>query len=66
MIYRDIQPVIERNLFKGKAIVLIGPRQVGKTTMLKQISNQLALPTFSINCDEGLRLRCYQRTTHTH
>lgn len=52
MIHRDIQAIIENNLFKGKAIILIGPRQVGKTTLLHQLSEKLLLPTLSINCDE--------------
>lgn len=52
MITRELQPVIENNLFKGKAIVLIGPRQVGKSTLLSQLSSKLQLPTLSLNCDE--------------
>ena len=32
-----MQNVISQRLFKGKAIVLIGARQVGKTTLLKEI-----------------------------
>lgn len=52
MITRELQQVIENNLFKGKAIVLIGPRQVGKSTLLSQLSSKLQLPTLSLNCDE--------------
>ena len=52
MITRDLQKVIEQNLFKGKAIVLIGPRQVGKTTLLKLITEKTALPALTLNCDE--------------
>lgn len=37
MIKRILQNVIKQRLFKGKAIVLIGARQVGKTTLLKEI-----------------------------
>jgi uncharacterized protein len=53
MITRDIfQPVMQR-LFQGKAILLTGPRQVGKTTFLKQLvaatDEQIVL---SLNCDE--------------
>ena len=33
MIQRRLQPVIESKLFKGKAIILIGARQVGKSTL---------------------------------
>jgi uncharacterized protein len=34
---RDIEPNIEAALFKGKMIVLLGPRQSGKTTLVKKI-----------------------------
>ena len=37
MIKRRIQKSIQDNLFKGKAIIVYGPRQVGKTTLMKQI-----------------------------
>jgi predicted AAA+ superfamily ATPase len=37
MIKRKLQAVIEKNLFKGKAIIVVGARQVGKSTLLQQI-----------------------------
>ncbi len=37
MIKRRLQRVIERYLFSGKTILLTGARQVGKTTLLKNI-----------------------------
>lgn len=37
MIVRDLTPVIKSNLNKGKVIVLIGPRQVGKTTLVNSL-----------------------------
>jgi len=41
MIRREIQTVIENQLFKGKVIIIYGPRRVGKTTLSKQlIENQ--------------------------
>ena len=52
MIKREIQPVIEQKLFKGKAIILTGPRQVGKTTLLKQIAGSVNVPVLTLNCDE--------------
>ena len=39
MIKRDLESIIEGKLNTGKAIVLIGPRQVGKTTLIKSILN---------------------------
>jgi len=53
MIQRDIYESVKQRLFKGKAIILTGPRQVGKTTFLRQIiagnDDNLVL---SLNCDE--------------
>ena len=40
MIKRTLLTVIEKYLFKGKSILLLGSRQVGKTTLLKNISKQ--------------------------
>ena len=37
MIVRDLTSVIKNNLDKGKVIVLIGPRQVGKTTLVNSL-----------------------------
>ncbi len=37
MIERTLQEKLMARLFRGKAILLTGPRQVGKTTLIKQI-----------------------------
>jgi predicted AAA+ superfamily ATPase len=37
MIPRTIQNQLKEKLFKGKATLLMGPRQVGKTTLLQEI-----------------------------
>ena len=37
MIKRKLRDIIEKRLFDGKAILLMGPRQVGKTTLLKEL-----------------------------
>lgn len=37
MIKRQLQEKVEDRLFDGKAIVLIGARQVGKKTLVKRI-----------------------------
>ena len=39
MIQRNISENIESKLFKGKILILLGTRQVGKTTLLKQFIN---------------------------
>ncbi|VAW25898.1 Prokaryotic ATPase [hydrothermal vent metagenome] len=40
MIERILLKNIRKQLYKGKAIILLGPRQVGKTTLLKELSKQ--------------------------
>jgi uncharacterized protein len=37
MILRQLKEIIESRIGKGKAIILLGPRQVGKTTLIKTI-----------------------------
>ena len=37
MIERLLKNLIEKRLYRNKAIIVIGPRQVGKTTLLKMI-----------------------------
>ena len=54
-IKRDLHSVLESKIGKGKVILLIGPRQVGKTTLLKAILSEKAASN-SVqywNCDEG-------------
>ncbi len=37
MIKRELTTIVKKKLGKGKAIVVLGPRQVGKTTLLREI-----------------------------
>jgi len=58
MIERTIYNVIKERFFKKKAIVLVGPRQVGKTTLLKHIIEENnTSETLFLNCDEPEILR---------
>ena len=52
MIKRAIYQQIIKNLFKGKAIVITGPRQVGKTTLLQAIMKESERKVLYLNCDE--------------
>ncbi|MFO7852388.1 MAG: ATP-binding protein [Bacteroidota bacterium] len=52
MIPRLLYKNIRVNLDKGKAIIIIGPRQVGKTTLVNQIIAKLKRKTLFLNCDE--------------
>lgn len=57
MIPRILQSEIESRLFKGKAIIVLGSRQTGKTTLLRHIAKKHTPYTF-LNCDEpGVRER---------
>ena len=40
MIPRILLENIKKQLYKGKAIILLGPRQVGKTTLLQELSKK--------------------------
>ncbi len=52
MIKRLLQDAIEARMFSGKAIIVIGARQVGKSTLFKMILEKHSEPTLSLNCDE--------------
>ncbi|MCK4676653.1 MAG: ATP-binding protein [Bacteroidales bacterium] len=52
MIQRKLLKVIKNELFKGKAILIYGPRQVGKTTLLEMIANELNQKIKLFDCDE--------------
>lgn len=52
MITRKLQKTIEARLFQGKAIIVIGARQVGKSTLFKMILEKQELPALQLNCDE--------------
>ncbi|MEK7213097.1 MAG: ATP-binding protein [Patescibacteria group bacterium] len=51
-IKRSIQDAIEKGLFKGKIAIIYGARQVGKTTMVKEIQKKYAENSSYFNCDE--------------
>ncbi|MBI4946091.1 MAG: ATP-binding protein [Bacteroidetes bacterium] len=51
MIYRTIEKLVADKLFKGKAILVIGARQTGKTTLLNKIYSQNQDKSKFFNCD---------------
>ena len=53
MIKRNIQDTIFSSCFKGKIILLLGARQVGKTTLLKEVVKQMHEPYVWLNADES-------------
>lgn len=52
MIERRLKQLILPRLFRGKIIVLTGPRQVGKTTLLQMLMKETDKKTLYWNCDE--------------
>jgi predicted AAA+ superfamily ATPase len=60
MVTRELETVIKKRFFKKKAIILIGPRQVGKTTLLHLLTETLGKKKLFLNCDEpDVRNRLY-------
>ncbi|MBL4901155.1 MAG: ATP-binding protein [Desulfocapsa sp.] len=52
IITRSVQARIEERLFKGKAIILFGPRQAGKTTLISNLLQSRSEQILSLNGDE--------------
>ncbi len=52
MVQRELEQTIISRLFKKKVIVIVGPRQVGKTTLLQQIADSSNSRKLFLNCDE--------------
>jgi len=52
MIERSLEANIRKALFKGKAIVLLGPRQSGKTTLIKKILNDFEDRAITLDADD--------------
>jgi len=52
MVSRILRKTIEQHLYKGKAILVTGARQVGKTTLVREIAASSGRPWLYWNCDE--------------
>jgi predicted AAA+ superfamily ATPase len=64
MIQRKFQSVLENDLYKGKALILLGARQVGKTTLLQELSKNWD-KTFWLTGDELETQRLFENPTIT-
>lgn len=51
MLKRELENTIISKMFSGKSILLLGARQVGKTTLLKQLANSLQKEIIWLNGD---------------
>ncbi len=63
MISRLIQSTIEQRLFRGKALLLFGPRQVGKSTLVETLLTDK--PHLYLNGDEADVQELLTQTTST-
>jgi len=52
MISRFIIKNIENRLFQGRAIIILGQRRVGKTTLMQELTKIINLPFLWLDCDE--------------
>ena len=52
MIRRLLQDKIEERMFSGKVIIVIGARQVGKSTLFNMVLEGRQEPVLQLNCDE--------------
>jgi len=63
-IKRDIQDLVTSKLFKGRAVIIYGARQVGKTTLIKRIQDEYHLRSSYLNCDEpDIRESLFNKTS---
>lgn len=54
IINRALIRSIQANMFSGKAILILGARQTGKTTLIKEIQKLYQEPSIFLNCDEPI------------
>lgn len=52
MVVRTLKEKIISSCFQGKVIIILGARQVGKTTLLKEVVKELAVAHNWLNADE--------------
>ena len=65
MIKRELEEKIERYFFKGKALILFGPRQAGKTTLMEVILKKRNESVLVLNGDEADVRESLSNTTST-
>jgi len=64
-IKRIISEQIKKKYFQNKAIIVLGPRQVGKTTLMVHILKKLNMPYLHLNGDEADVRELLSNTTST-
>ncbi|MDE5849712.1 MAG: ATP-binding protein, partial [Muribaculaceae bacterium] len=51
-IKRKLEYAVANRLFRRKAIIILGARQVGKSTLMAHVTENLDLPVLNLNCDD--------------
>lgn len=51
-IKRKLSDTVAKRLFRHKAIIILGARQVGKSTLMQHVTNVLEVPVLNLNCDD--------------
>lgn len=62
-ISRIIEEDVSRKFFKGKVIVVYGPRQSGKTTLIKELLREMAVSPVFLNGDDDLDVHYFDTVT---
>ena len=65
MIHRIVEKQIKQFLFKGKALILFGPRQSGKTTLMESLLSKQTEPVLWLNGDDADVRETLSNTTST-
>jgi predicted AAA+ superfamily ATPase len=65
MITRVLEEKITGDLFKGKAIILFGPRQSGKTTLIEKVAKNAGVSFLLRNGDEPDTRELFENATST-
>jgi len=65
MIQRTLYAHIKKYLFQGKALIITGPRQTGKTTLLNMFRDEFP-EAYLLNCDEPDVRQNLQNTNSAH
>jgi uncharacterized protein len=61
MISRILQDTIKKRMFKNKAILVFGPRQTGKTTLMNMILHEISKDVLFLNADDPAVVRLLDR-----
>ena len=57
MIPRSVEPVVRQRLGEQPAVVLLGPRQVGKTTLARRIADERGVAAIYLDLERPADLR---------